>query len=141
MITALTPEALIHGRVAAFIQNDFRSIYSSYHPDAPFLHFFPDCSTYLAYAEAEIANTFQISECRIFRTSSQGDTAHVLFSQRLIHKGGEAFDSLEIGRCRCNERGEWSFEAGLRLDVLKLPVDSLQCSWDILIAAGNDLWI
>lgn len=140
MITALTPEELILKRVDAFAQKDFRAIFYSYHPDAPFRDFFLDCSTYLAYAEAEIANNFQIRDCRIFRTAQQGETAYVLFSQCMIHKG-EACDSLEIARCRRDDRGEWFFEAGLRLDVLKLPEDRLQCSWDVLIAAGNDLWI
>lgn len=140
MITALTPEALIHGRVAAFMQNDFRAIFNSYHPDAPFLCFFPNCNAYITYAVEEIANTFQISDCRILRTCHQGEVTDVLFRLRMIHKG-EVFDSLEIGRCRRNDHGNWAFEAGLRLDVLKLPDDPLLCSWDLLIAAGNDLWI
>ena len=140
MITALTPESLIQGRVAAFAQKDFRAIFYSYHPDAPFLHFFPDCNAYLAYAEVEIANTFLISDCRILRTRHQGETADVLFRQRLVHKG-EVSDSLEIARCRREAHGNWLFEAGLRLDALKLPAEPLQCSWDLLIAAGNDLWI
>jgi len=140
MITALTPEELILGRADAFARKDFKAIFYSYHRDAPFLHFFPDCSSYLAYAEAEIANAFQLSDCRILRSAHQGETADVLFSQRLIHRG-EIFDSLEIARCRSDDRGEWFFVAGLRLDALKLTEDPLHTSWDLLIAAGNDLWI
>ena len=140
MILALTPEALIQERVAAFREQDFRSIFHSYHPDAPFLHLFPDCDAYLAYAAAEIADNFQISACEILRSCLQGEAAEILFRQRLIHKG-EVFDSLEIARCRRNEHGEWLFTAGLRLDARKLPADLLQCSWDELLAAGNDLWI
>lgn len=140
MILALTPETLIEERVAAFIQQDFRAIFHSYHPDAPFLQFFPDCDAYLAYAATEIVDTFSISACQILRSSQQGDTAEVLFRQRLIHKG-EAMDSLEIARCHRDEHGKWFFTAGLRLDPLKLPADLLHCSWDELVAAGNDLWI
>ena len=137
---ALTPETLIQERVAAFMQHDFRVIYHSYHPDAPFLHFFPDCDAYLAYAAAEIADTFQIRSCQILRSCQQGETAEVLFRQRLSHKG-EVFDSLEIARCHRDEHGQWFFVAGLRLDTQKLPDDLLLCSWDELLAAGNDLWI
>lgn len=140
MIRAFTPEGLIEGRVIAFTQKDFRAIFHSYHPDAPFLNFFPDCNTYLEYAEVEIANTYQISAFNIIRTLSQGDTAHVLFCQSMIYNG-ESFKSLEIARCRRGITGEWLFEAGLRLDALKLKDDPLQCSWDQLFAAGNDLWI
>ena len=140
MILALTPEALIQERVAAFMCHDFRAIFHSYHPDAPFLHFFPDSEAYLAYAAAEIADTFQITACQILRTCQQGETAEVLFRQHLIHKG-EDIDSLEIARCHCDEHGKWFFVAGLRLDALKLPADLLCCSWDELLAAGNDLWI
>lgn len=140
MILALTPEALIQGRVAAVTRHDFRAIYFSYHPDAPFLNFFPDCDVYLAYAEAELAHNFQIRACRILRTSQQGETADVLFSLQLNHEG-QVSDTLEIARCRCDDLGNWSFEAGLRLDALKLPAEFLHCSWAVLIAAGNDLWI
>ena len=140
MILALTPEALIEERVAAFRQQDFRAIFHSYHLDAPFLHFFPDCDAYLAYAATEIAGTFSISACQILRSNQQGDTAEVLFRQRLIYKD-EVMDSLEIARCHCDEHGKWLFVAGLRLDVRKLPADPLDCSWDELLAAGNDLWI
>lgn len=140
MISALTPEALIQERAAAFMQHDFRAIFHSYHPDAPFLYFFPDCDTYLAYAAAEIADTFSIRACEILRSSQQGETAEILFRQRLIHTG-EVIDSLEIARCRRDEHGKWFFMAGLRLDARKLPSDLLLCSWDDLLAAGNDLWI
>lgn len=140
MILALSPEALIQERVAAFMKNDFATIFHSYHPDAPFRHFFPDSNTYRAYAEAELLNTFTISACRILRSRQQGEGAEVLFSQRLIYQG-EVADSLEIARCRCDDRGYWFFVAGLRLDVSRLPLEMLQCSWDDLIAAGNDLWI
>lgn len=140
MISALTPERLIQERVAAFRQHDFRAIFHSYHSDAPFLHFFPDCDAYLAYAAAEIADTFQISDCEILRSCQQGETAEVLFRQRLILKG-EILDSFEIARCHRDEHGKWFFVAGLRLDALKLPTDLLLCAWDELLAAGNDLWI
>jgi uncharacterized protein YchJ len=140
MILASTPEALIEERVAAFMRQDFLAIYQSYHQDAPFLHFFPDCDAYLVYAAEEIADTFQISACEILRSTLQGGTAEVLFRQRLVH-GGEVFDSLEIARCHRDEHGHWFFAAGLRLDALKLPTDLLHCSWDELFAAGNDLWI
>ena len=140
MILALTPEALIQERVAAFMQHDFRAIYHSYHSDAPFLRFFPDCDTYLAYAASEIADTFQISACQILRSCQQGETTEVLFRQRLIHNG-EVLDSFEIARCYREEDGKWFFVAGLRLDALKLPADLLHCSWEELHAAGNDLWI
>lgn len=140
MISALTPEALIQERAAAFMQHDFRAIFHSYHPDAPFLHFFPDCDAYLAYAEAEIVDNFSISACQILRSWQQGETAEVLFRQRLIHKG-EISDSLEIARCHREDHGKWFFVAGLRLDTLKLPADLLHCCWDELVAAGNDLWI
>ena len=139
MILALTPEALIEERVAAFVQQDFRTIFHSYHPDAPFLHFFPDCDYYLAFAKAEIAGIFEISACEILRTFQQDEAAEVLFRQRLLHKG-EAIDSLEIGRCQ-RAAGRWFFVAALRLDILKLPADLQSCSWDDLRAAGNDLWI
>lgn len=140
MILALTPEALIQERAAAFMQHDFRAIFHSYHPDAPFLHFFPDCDSYLAYAAAEIANTIQITDCQILRSYQQGETVQILFRQRLIHKG-EVFDSFEIARCHRDQHGKWFFVAGLRLDALKLPTDLLHCAWDELLAAGNDLWI
>ena len=140
MTLALTPEDLIQQRVAAFMQHDFRAIFHSYHPDAPFLHFFPDCDAYLAYAAAELVDTFSISTCEILRCYQQGETADVLFTQRLKYKG-EVIASLEIARCHRDEHGEWFFMAGLRLDALKLPDDLLHCSWDELLAAGNDLWI
>jgi uncharacterized protein YchJ len=140
MILALTPEALIQERVAAFMRHDFRAIFHSYHPDASFLHFFPDCDTYLVYAAAEIVDTFSITACQILRSCQQGETADVLFRQQLIYKG-EVVDSLEIARCHRDKHGKWFFMAGLRLDALKLPEDLLHCSWDELIAAGNDLWI
>lgn len=139
MILALTPETLIQERVAAFMRHDFRAIFHSYHPDAPFLQFFPDSDTYLTYAEAEIAGTFSITDCQILRSYQLEETVQVLFRQRLIHKG-EVLDSLEIARCRRDE-GTWFFVAGLRLDALKLPTDLLHCAWDELLAAGNDLWI
>lgn len=140
MISALTPEGLIQERVAAFKQHNFRAIFHSYHSDAPFLQFFPDCDAYLTYAAAEIVDTFQISTCQILRSSQQEETAEVLFSQRLIHQG-DVIDSLEIARCRRDEHGKWFFTAGVRLDVHKLPADLLHCSWEELLAAGNDLWI
>jgi uncharacterized protein YchJ len=140
MILALTPETLIQERVAAFMQQDFRAIFHSYHPDAPFLHFFPDCDTYLAYAAAEIAGVFQISACEILRSCQQGETAEILFRQCLHHQG-EVLDSLEIGRCQRAAEGRWFFVAALRLDLRKVPADLLSCSWDELRAAGNDLWI
>jgi uncharacterized protein YchJ len=140
MILALTPETLIQERVAAFRQQDFRAIFHSYHPDASFLHFFPDCDAYLAYAMAEIAGTFQITACKILRSCQQGETAEVLFQQRLNHRGVD-IDSLEIARCHRDEHGKWFFVAGLRLDACKVPADLLHCSWDELFAAGNDLWI
>ena len=140
MILALTPEALIQERAAAFMQHDFRAIFHSYHPDAPFLHFFPDCDSYLAYAATEIADTIQITDCQILRSYQQGETVQILFRQRLIHKG-EVFDSFEIARCHRDQHGKWFFVAGLRLDALKLPTDLLHCAWDELLAAGNDLWI
>ena len=140
MIQALTPEALIKERVAAFMQQDFRAIFHSYHPDAPFLHFFPDCDTYLAYATTEIAGIFEISACEILRCCQQGETAEILFRQRLHHKG-EILDSFEIGRCLRAVDGHWYFVAALRLDLPKLPADLHSCSWDDLRAAGNDLWI
>ncbi|MDO9080351.1 MAG: YchJ family metal-binding protein [Desulfuromonadales bacterium] len=140
MIQALTPEALIKERVAAFMQQDFQAIFYSYHPDAPFLHFFPDCDTYLSYATAEIAGIFEISACEILRSFQQGATAEILFRQRLHHQG-EVLDSFEIGRCCRAVDGYWFFVAALRLDLLKLPVDLQSCSWDDLRAAGNDLWI
>jgi uncharacterized protein YchJ len=140
MILALTPEALILERVAAFMQQDFRSIFHSYHPDAPFLHFFPDCDAYLAYAAAEIVDNYRISACEILRSFQRGATAEILFRQRLIHKG-EVFDSLEIARCQHNDDGKWLYTAGLRLDARKLPADLLHCSRDELLAAGSDLWI
>ncbi len=140
MILALTPETLIQERVAAFMQQDFRTIFHSYHPDAPFLHFFPDCDTYLAYATEEIAGIFEISACEILRTFQYDETAEVLFHQRLLHKG-DVLDSLEIGRCRRAADGRWFFVAALRLDLCKLPADLQSCSWDDLRAAGNDLWI
>lgn len=139
MILALTPEELIKERVVAFMQHDFRAIFHSYHPDAPFLHFFPDCDSYLAYAAAELTDTFQISACQILRSCYREAKAEILFSQRLVHKG-DVFDSLEIARCY-REHGQWFFVAGLRLDVRKLPAELLHCSWDELFAAGNDLWI
>ena len=140
MILALTPETLIEERVAAFMQQDFEAIFHSYHPDAPFLHFFPDCDTYLAYASTEIAGLFEISACEILRTFQHDETAEVLFRQRLLHKG-EVLDSLELGRCRRAADGRWFFVAALRLDLRKLPADLHSCSWDDLRAAGNDLWI
>ena len=140
MIRALTPETLIQERVAAFMQQDFRAIFHSYHPDAPFLHFFPDCDTYLAYATTEIAGIFEISTCEILRTFQHDEKAEVLFRQRLFHKG-VVLDSFEIGRCRRAVDGSWFFVAALRLDLLKLPVDLQSCSWEDLHAAGNDLWI
>jgi SEC-C motif domain protein len=140
MISALTPEALIQERFAAFMQHDFRAIFHSYHPDAPFLQFFPDCDAYLAYAAAEIVDTFSIRACQVLRSCQQDGTAEVFFRQQLIHKG-EVIDSLEIARCRRDEHGKWLFMAGLRLDARKLPADLLRCSWDELLAAGNDLWI
>lgn len=140
MILALTPEALIQERVAAFVQHDFRAIFHSYHPEAPFLQFFPDCDAYLAYAATEIVGTFSISACQILRTSQQEKIAEVLFRQRLAYKG-EVIDSLEIARCHRDEHGKWLFMAGLRLDTCKLPADLLHCSWDELLASGNDLWI
>lgn len=140
MITALTPEGLIQERVDAFRRQDFTAIFQSYHPDAPFLQFFPDCDAYLIYAAAELADTFQITDCQILRSCQQGEATEVLFCQRLIYKG-EVCDSLEIARCHSNEDGQWSFVAGLRLDPLKLPDDLLHASWDKLLAAGNDLWI
>lgn len=140
MILALTPEELIQERVAAFVQQDFRAIFHSYHPSAPFLHFFPDCETYLAYATTEIAGIFEISACEILRSCQQGATAEILFRQRL-HYQGEVLDSFEIGRCRRDADAHWLFVAALRLDLLKLPADLLTCSWDDLRAAGNDLWI
>ncbi|PKN12172.1 MAG: hypothetical protein CVU69_08220 [Deltaproteobacteria bacterium HGW-Deltaproteobacteria-4] len=140
MILALTPEILIQERVAAFMQQDFRTIFYSYHPDAPFLHFFPDCDTYLAYATAEIAGIFEISACEILRSCQHSETAEILFRQRL-HLKGEVLDSLEIGRCRRAADGRWLFVAALRLDLCKLPADLQSCSWDDLRAAGNDLWI
>lgn len=140
MILALTPEVLIQERVAAFMLNDFATIFHSYHPDAPFLHFFPDVNAYVAYAEAELVSTFSINAFQILRSRQQGESAEVLFSQRLLYQG-EILDSLEIARCRRDGRDYWSFVAGLRLDAVKLPLEPLQCSWDVLIAAGNDLWI
>jgi uncharacterized protein YchJ len=140
MISALTPEILIQERVVAFRHHDFLAIFHSYHPDAPFLHFFPDCETYLAYATAEIAGSFQISACEILRSCQHGETAEILFRQRLHHKG-EVLDSLEIGRCHRDADGMWFFVAALRLDPLKMPTDLLHCPWDELLAAGNDLWI
>lgn len=140
MILALTPETLIQERVAAFMQQDFLAIFHSYHSDAPFLNFFPDCDTYLAYATAEIAGIFEISACEILRTFQHDEAAEVLFRQHLRHKG-EVIDSLEIGRCLRDAGGKWFFVAALRLDILKLPADIQSCSWDELRAAGNDLWI
>lgn len=140
MILALSPEALIQERVDAFMRNDFAGIFHSYHPDAPFLHLFSDVDVYIAYAETTLANTFSISSCRILRSRQQGESAEVLFSQRLLYQG-EIRDSLEIARCRRDDRGYWSFVSGLRLDTDKLPLQPLQCPWDVLIAAGNDLWI
>lgn len=140
MILALTPEDLIQQRVAAFMQHDFRAIFHSYHPEAPFLQFFPDCEAYLAYAAAELVNTISISTCEILRCYQQGETAQVLFRQRVIYKG-EVLNSLEIARCHRDKHGKWFFIAGLRLDTLKLSTDLLHCSWDELLAAGNDLWI
>jgi len=140
MILALTPEALIQERVAAFMQQDFKAIFHSYHPDAPFLRFFPDCDTYIAYATTEIVGTFQVSTCEILRTFEREDMAEVLFCQRLHHKG-EVIDSLEIARCHRDQHGKWFFAAGLRLDTTKLPADLLSCPWDDLCTAGNDFWI
>ena len=140
MILALTPETLIEERAAAFLQQDFRAIFHSYHPEAPFLHFFPDCDSYLAYATAEIAGVFQISSCEILRTCQQQETAEVLFRQRLHHQG-EVTDSLEIGRCCRAAGGQWFFVAALRLDPHRLPRDLQSCPWEDLCAAGNDLWI
>ena len=140
MILALTPETLIQERVAAFMQQDFLAIFHSYHPDAPFLHFFPDCDTYLTYATTEIAGIFEISACEILRTVQHDETAEVLFRQRLLLKG-EVIDSLEIGRCQRATDGRWFFVAALRLDLRKLAADLHSCSWDDLRAAGNDLWI
>jgi hypothetical protein len=140
MILALTPETLIEERVAAFIQQDFRAIFYSYDSEAPFLHFFPDCDTYLAYATTEIAGLYEISACEILRSCQQGATAEILFRQRLRHQG-EVLDSFEIGRCRRAADGQWLFVAALRLDRSKLPADLQSCSWDELRAAGSDLWI
>jgi uncharacterized protein YchJ len=140
MILALTPEALIQERVAAFMQQDFTAIFYSYHPDAPFLHFFPDCDTYLSYARAEIAGSFEISACEILRSWQHSETAEIFFRQRLHHQG-EVLDSLEIGRCQRVADGRWFFVAALRLDLCKLPADLQACSWDDLRAAGNGLWI
>lgn len=140
MFTALTPESLIQERVAAFQRCDFSSIFYSYHTDAPFLHFFPDCDTYLAYAEAEIASSFVIESCQILRSTQQEETAYVLFRQRLRHQG-VVCDSFEIARCQRGAGERWFFEAGLRLDERKFPGDFLACSWEDLFAAGSDLWI
>lgn len=140
MFTALTPEALIQERVAAFMRHDFRSIFHSYHADAPFLHFFPDCDAYLSYAETEIAHSFTIESCQVLRASQDGETAYILFTQRLNHKG-IACESVEIARCQRGPGEGWLFEAGLRLDPLRLPADFLTCPWEELFPAGNDLWI
>lgn len=140
MIAALTPETLIQERFTAFRQHDFRAIFHSYHPDAPFLQFFPDCKAYLAYAVTELADVFSISSCQILRSCQKGESAEILFRQRLTYKG-EVIDSFEIARCHRNEQGIWLFMAGLRLDPRKLPADLLHSAWDELLAAGNDLWI
>lgn len=140
MIQAGTPEALIHGRVAALAAGDYSAIFASYHPEAPFLRCFPDRDAYLAYAAENLAGAFRISDCRILRSRMSGEQADVLFIQTIEH-GKEHFASLEIGRCRVDGDGWWSFEAGLRLDATLLPDDPARCSWDELLAAGNGLWI
>lgn len=140
MIQASTPEALILGRVAALAAGDYSAIFASYHPDAPFRRFFPDLATYLAYAVSDLAGAFRVSDCRILLSRTNGERAEVLFVQ-IIEHGDERFESFEIGRCRVDGDGWWSFEAGLRLDAALLPEDPARCSWDELLAAGNGLWI
>lgn len=137
---ALTPEEVIQGRFYAFTMNDFDVIFDSYHETAPFRNLFPDKHAYLTYAEVELASTIQIISCRILRVSEEGATAYLLFKQQISYQG-QVFDSLEIARCRCNDSGYWFFESGLRLDPLRLPTDLRNCSWDVLISAGNNLWI
>lgn len=140
MPVACTPQELILGRAAALSGGDFAAIFASYHPDAPFLRFFPDRAAYLAYAASELAGVFRISHCRILRLHESGETVEVLFSQSIEH-GGVSVESLEIGRCRRDPAGEWRFEAGLRLDPQRLPADLEHAPWSELIAAGSNLWI
>lgn len=140
MFTALTPESVIEERVAAFLRHDFSAIFHSYHGDAPFLHFFPDCTTYLSYAEAEIAGHFVIKACQLLRISVHGETAFVLFKQSLQHKGEEC-ESFEIARCQHVDGSGWFYWAGLRLEAGRFPNDYLSCPWEELFAAGNNLWI
>lgn len=140
MISAKSPEELIQGRFDSFVQQDFASIYLSYHPDAPLLNFFPECSDYLTYALEEIVPKFEILDCHILRSMVGPLLAEILYRQVVCHNG-TCINSLEIGRCRKDTSGLWFFDAALRIDTSLLDCDPLVCQWEDLVVAGNGLWI
>jgi len=109
----VSPAELIRARCRAFAAGDFGFIYDSYHSDAPFRHYFPDRSTYLAYGKTTLGAEFRIRECRILKERMAGEEATILFYLDIMHQGNR-IESFELASLLRTEVG-WRYYGGMKL--------------------------
>lgn len=109
----MNPEELLAHRFAALQRQDYQSVYSSYHPEAPFLQSFPDSDSYVCFARQELAN-IEVRDWRSlgWRQPTADQIEHLLVMELVVDGIAEHFYELAL---LLKTSGGWRYHSAQKL--------------------------
>lgn len=120
----MTPIDCLQQRFEAHRRKDYHAIYATYHPDAPFLQYFPILDDYLIFARENLVTT----QMRSWRCTMERrlDPQHAECLQIVeFSHDGLIRQSLELALLIQTSAG-WQYHSAQKLDPDTLPVPLTQ---------------
>jgi SEC-C motif-containing protein len=119
MTPTATPSDCLRLRFDAYCCGDFAAVYASYHPQAPFLQYFPDLSSYLTFAREQLAEIELVAwQCTMERRldAMQAECLQIV---EYTHQGAGG-RMVELALLTHTNQG-WRYHSAQKLDAQDMP--------------------
>lgn len=123
MTSITTPVDCLRQRFEAHRRGDYAAVYASYHPQAPFLQYFPDLSSYLTFAREQLADVKLVTwQCTMER-HLDGMQVECIQIVEYAHEGAIS-RMVELALLIDTNQG-WRYHSAQKLDAQDLPVPAV----------------
>ena len=124
----MTPADCLQQRFDAHCRGDYAALYATYHPEAPFLHYFPELDDYLSFARENLsAIQLRSWRCTMERRLDEQQTECLQIIE-FVH-GGLSCQALESALLLHTAKG-WLYHSAQKIDpdTLSVPLTQVDFS-------------
>ncbi len=115
----MTAEELLEQRFAALASGDFKAVYATYHKESPFIQQFSDCSTYVRFAQQQLAS-IEVESWQALHTRQLDDQRQeYLLVMELALDGARQY-FYELALLIDTEEG-WRYHSAQKLGIEDYP--------------------